>query len=160
MSADERSRFEVIAVFDAAALHKLEMQFGKTLEKLHTRYLHDRAANRGYVASADYLDALRIAWLLDKSWLKVSTRASTKGFGYAFGRLLSDRLGMKWCLIKDGYGETISMDYFGSADQLSEYEKVSFPPFNFIAKRERSMNGDVFADGLALAQRMISGGCA
>jgi hypothetical protein len=64
---------------------------------------------------------------------------------------------MKWSRLRDGYGETLSMIHLNQSADPSEPERVSFPPFNFIEKRERTFNGDVFRDGLAHAKLIIAG---
>ena len=158
MSLEERSRFQVLEVLDAHALLELEARCAPLLCKLHERYLPEIPADHGYLPNADYLDGLRIAWLLDKRWFKPSRRTTSQAFGYAFGRLLSENLGMKWCRIKDGYGEALSMVYFNPSEDSSQYQNISLPPFNFMEKRERTLNGDVFRDGVSLAERMIGGG--
>jgi hypothetical protein len=52
---------------------------------------------------------------------------------------------MRWCLIKDPLGETVSMvgsDWEGGT--------VSVPPFSYVEKREDVQNAEVFVDLLAL----------
>jgi hypothetical protein len=105
MAAHDRSGFEVLEILDPAAIVQLEAEYGQILGKLHARYLPEIETSRGYLANADYLDGLRIAWLVDKRWFKPGRKVSSRALGYALGKLLADVCDMKWCRIKDGYGE-------------------------------------------------------
>lgn len=153
----EPYRFEVVQWLDTEAIKALETRFGKDFRRLVSRYgaaLEDSAASWQITEN---LDLLRIRWVMDKSWFKPSKRQASNGLGYAFGMLLAQRLPMHWCIIRDDYGEILSLVFAAEHDNPERPTSVSFPPFNYVEKREKVLNDTVFSDGLARVRELIYG---
>lgn len=148
-------RFEVVQRLDQQALAGLESRHGKYFRRLISRYGADLDDCPETWQITENLDLLRIRWLLDKSWFKPSRRQASSGLGYAFGELLAQRLPMQWCLIRDDYGETLSLVFAAEHDNPERPSTVSFPPFNYVEKREKLLNDTVFSDGLARVRELI-----
>lgn len=125
------------------------------LRELTARYLPMVDCSRGIPCRVEFVDALRGSWLLDKRTDRPPYSDITSGVGFAFGLLLSEMLGMEWCLIEDSFGEDVSLVRFKSWAEAT-YKEVSVPPFNYVAKREATQNVEVFADGIREFERMIN----
>ena len=65
------------------------------------RYLPNFDFSDGVPLRYEFLDVVRGSWLLDKRDDRPDYADIVSGIGYAFGLLLEDRFGMKWCLIED-----------------------------------------------------------
>jgi hypothetical protein len=157
MTDKELSRFEVLRKFTNDDLADLESKFGPKLASLRIRYASDLSMGSEMLDNPQYLDVLRTAWFLDRRWLKPSAKTVTGALGYAFGCLLGRQLNMDWCEIRDSYGEALSMVYLSGGGDPTAPERVSFPPFNYIEKRETIGNAEVFQDGLRTVRRLVSG---
>jgi hypothetical protein len=125
------------------------------LRELTVRYLPMVDFSRGIPCRIEFVDALRGSWLLDHRPDRPPYSEIVSGVGFAFGLLLSELLGMEWCLIEDTFGESISLVKFSTRSEAT-YRHVSVPPFNYVAKREATENVEVFADGFREFERMIN----
>jgi hypothetical protein len=94
---------------------------------------------------------------LDESGAKLKATRVTGALGFAFGCLLAKTLGMKWSEVRDDYGDTLSLVYIADYEHQNLPKTVSFPPFNYVEKREEIGNAEVFQDGLAAVRRLIQG---
>jgi hypothetical protein len=111
------------------------------LISISSRYLPEIDLKKGFPSGSEYLDALRTSWLLDKSDSRPPHVVMVRALGMALGLALNRTFHLKWSLIKDSFGESVSL--IGNDTQDGQ---VSIPPFSYVEKREHVQNAEVFSD--------------
>ena len=142
-------------VLSEQEIQELTEKHWSKLASLSNRYLPDLDISNGIPLRTEFLDCIRGSWLLDQSTDKPCYEDVVSGVGFAFGLLLQERLGMKWCLIEDNYGEDISMVKFQDGTKKN-YKEISILPFNYVAKRKDVQNVEVFCDGFIVFEKQIN----
>lgn len=121
------------------------------LHALHARYTPQIDVTTGVTRRPEYLDAIRTSWLLDHPNHRPPHSTLVRALGPALGLLLQDLLGMDWCVIRDQYGETISMV---GTDRAGN--PASVPPFSYIEAREPLQDGEIFGDLIKLLSETLA----
>ena len=125
----------------AQEVSELERECLNELSSLLERYFSQYSLPEDFPSSAETFDLVRGAWLLDEAGDRPEYSSVVRGVGFRFGQLLAADYGFSWALIKDEYGESISMTRQGVNDG-----PISIPPFSHVEKREQTQNIDVFQD--------------
>lgn len=149
--------FSVKRKLEKHEIRQLEERCMPCLVALSGRYAPQIDISEGFPKKPVYPDLLRGKWMLDESSDRPDHRDVVDGLGFAFGRILEAKLGMQWCRIQDPFGECISLVAFPPSPD-AEYEKVSFPTFSYVEKREKVQNVEVFVDAFKLLQEMTGQG--
>jgi hypothetical protein len=137
--------FEVIRELANDEISSLVNDSYPALVAVSSRYLPEIDLKSGFPCTPEYLDAIRTSWLLDKHEGKPPYATVIRALWPALGQTLCSNLGLKWCLIKDSFGQTVSMV---GADQ--EGGKISVPPYSYVEKREHIQNAEVFVELFSL----------
>jgi len=131
--------FSIVRELLAEEIADLEADANASLSQLTARYFSNYDLDEDFPATAQQLDILRGSWLIDKSADRPEYQHVVASAGFAFGRLLQREHGLKWALIEDPYGRSISM-----VRERGEHDPVSIPPFSYVEKREDTQNVEVF----------------
>ena len=122
-----------------------------SLKALHARYTPQIDVSTGVTRRPEYLDAIRTSWLLDHPNHRPPHATLVRALAPALGLLLHDLMGMDWCVIRDSYGETVSMV---GTDRAGN--PASVPPFSYIEKREPLQDGEIFVDLINLLSETLA----
>ena len=143
--------FEVVRELTEEEVSSLAKDRYPSLLAISSRYLPEIDLKTGFPCKPEFLDALRTSWLLDKSKDRPPHVTVIRALGPALGLILHASLGMTWCLIKDTFGESVSMvgsDHDGG--------RISVPPFSYVEKREHVQNAEVFIDLISLLSSRLA----
>ncbi len=154
MSKDHAYTFTVKHQMTRQEVTDLRKQHYPKLENFSHLYAPQLDIKSGFPARPEYFDVIRTKWLLDTSNEKPSFQYLQDAVGLGFGMLLEQTLDMKWCIIVDNFGESISMVHFGN--NTDTCEKISFPQYSYIQKRENVMNAEVFSDAYRQLEHIIT----
>jgi hypothetical protein len=133
--------FEIIRMLDEREISSFVSARMEAIEIVSSRYLPEIDLKCGFPSKPEYLDALRISWMLDLGNGKPQFAVLVRALGAALGLILQDIFGMKWGLIRDSLGEIVSMI---SADKDGNH--ISIPPFSYVEKRENIQDAEVFVN--------------
>jgi len=153
MPEEKSYRFTVKKQLTEQEVDDLRKQHYPKLVNLSRLYAPQVDLASGFPAKPEFFDIIRTKWLLDESNDKPPFHEVLDALGLGFGLLLEQTFDMKWCVIVDDFGESISMVCLGN--ESSSYEQISFPQYSYIEKREAVMNAEVFSDGYRKLNEMI-----
>ena len=124
---------------------ELSRTYRPKIEALNSRYTPQIDISAVFPARAEYLDFLRGSWMLDKRDDKPPYDNVRDAVAFGFGCLVEKQLGMRWAIIEDVYGESLSLVWRPDAGTHGCRE-ISFPPFNYLEKRRGVQNVEVCID--------------
>jgi len=133
--------FDIEHFLSPEEIQDLEADCAPSLRRLNQRYTPEVDLSRGYPTKPEYLDVVRTSWLLDAGGDRPQHHEVVKGLGLAFGMLLQQRTGFRWCSVRDTHGTFVSMVRMGD-----DPARVSIPVFSYVEKRETLRNAEVFCD--------------
>jgi len=96
----ELSRDEIAEIFC-----ECEVRFRQLLR----RYLPEWSAVPVGELNELHLDFVRGSWLNDVRKSRMSRPKANNAFGFAFGTFLCKAHGMRWCMTRDNWGDTLSV---------------------------------------------------
>lgn len=134
MTAEPPRLDRVLAESEVLALHG---RCYPMLVDLAARYAPDVDIAAGFPDDPMFLDLLRTGWLVDNGAGRLATAELVDALGYAFGLLLAQIYGLRWCALRDADGEFLA---------LLGADGVTVPPFAWVAARAELKVGDVFGD--------------
>jgi len=88
----------------------------------------------------------------------MSRPKANNAFGFAFGTFLCKAHGMRWCMTRDNWADTLSVVFISVVLREDRPEFVALYPMNYAAKRQSVQNVEVFADGSRVIHRQIHSG--
>lgn len=119
----------------------------EALSFLNQRYLQEIKLDSELPTKPEYLDALRTSWVFDSHPDRPPHILVVRALGMALGKALEKTFGMKWAVIKDHFGEVVSLV---AADAMEE--QISVPPFSFVEKRHDEQDPELFVNLFALLE--------
>lgn len=104
---------------------------------LAARYAPDTDIAAGFPDDPLFLDLLRTGWLVDGAADRPDSADVVDALGFAFGLLLAQIHGLRWCALADAEGEFLA---------VLAADGVTLPPFAWVAGRANDKVGNVFVD--------------
>ncbi len=107
------------------------------LTALAARYAGDIDISAGFSDDPMFLDVVRTGWLVDTAPDRPGEADVVAALGFAFGLLLAEVHGLRWCALADVDGE-----YFA----VLGADGVTLPPFAWVAARVSHRVGNLFVE--------------
>lgn len=107
------------------------------LVALAARYAPGTDIAAGFPDDPLFLDLIRTGWRVDTAPDRADESALVDALGFAFGLLLAQIYGLRWCALGDADGEFLA---------VLDADGVMLPPFAWVAARARQKGGNVFLD--------------